>query len=359
MRPSSDKDKDNDIDNDDNDGIDDGARTPSAAAPAAAPASASAVQLRALGFCGADDSVRPRRLVLYAHLYPVVEFGVLFRPDREGLPRYPTEAWVRELSEAVNAQHAAAAASAAGKKMKLAAHLCGTRVDEVLRGDDGFVGKLEAWGFGRVQINATAVNGVDVSVFDDPGSSRTAVERFAKVAGDHPGLEFILQQNDETRPLWEGFLLEERRCNDGGDDDDDDEAFPTNVSFLLDESKGTGKLPEEGRWPPVPAVIAAASRYHRGVGYAGGIGPSNVRSVLGSIRRAVAAAAEEAEEETADDDRTTTTTTTKTFWIDMESSLRSTNVVNGADVFDLGKCYDVLETVCSEGCAAHPPVLGG
>jgi hypothetical protein len=40
--------------------------------------------LRALGLCGADDSVHPNMLILLSTAYPFIEFGVLFRPDKEG-----------------------------------------------------------------------------------------------------------------------------------------------------------------------------------------------------------------------------------------------------------------------------------
>jgi len=39
-------------------------------------------KLRALGFCGADDSVDPFLLGIICNSYPFVEFGVLFRPDK-------------------------------------------------------------------------------------------------------------------------------------------------------------------------------------------------------------------------------------------------------------------------------------
>jgi hypothetical protein len=39
-------------------------------------------KLRALGLCGADDSVNPNLLAMISHSYPFVEFGVLFRPDK-------------------------------------------------------------------------------------------------------------------------------------------------------------------------------------------------------------------------------------------------------------------------------------
>jgi hypothetical protein len=275
------------------------------------------MKIHALGLCGVDDSVHPNQLVMYAHLYPLVEFGVLFRPDREGQPRYPTKEWVALLSETAGAKNHNPRNR---NKMKLAAHLCERRVDEVLRGDDSFVSELYEWGFGRVQINATAVNGVDTSVFDKHPTA--AIKNFLAIVHHHPELEFILQKNDETRPLWEGVLIYTNINNI---------EFPSNVSMLLDESKGTGVLPKT--WPPIPPDTTYK------IGYAGGIGPSNVSEVLSKIREAVA--------EVGDKDGG--------FWIDMESSLRSQK--DGQDVFDLDKCYTVIMEVCREGYFSHPPFL--
>ena len=82
--------------------------------------------------------------------------------------------------------------------MKAAAHLCGSRVTQVLDGDCSFIEELISWGFSRVQINATSVNGVDISKLDQQ------VPTFLEAARKFPSIEFILQKNDETRPLWEG-----------------------------------------------------------------------------------------------------------------------------------------------------------
>lgn len=266
------------------------------------------MKLRAVGLCGVDNSVHPKQVVLYAHSYPFVEFGILFRPDKEGQPRYATPEWVRELSETIRAKN-----SHTSCRMKLAAHLCERRVDEVLRGDDSFVRELYEWGFGRVQINATAINGVDTSVFKDPKSN--FVQHFLEIASNHPKLEFILQQNDETQPLWQGVL--DARC----------ETFPANVSMLVDESKGTGRLPKT--WKPIESAKTPYS-----VGYAGGIGPDNIVSVLDQIEEAAG---------------------THPVWIDMESRLRS--VKEGKDVFDLDKCYTVINAVCDKKIFSHPDFL--
>ena len=89
-----------------------------------------AVNLTCLGFCGADDSVDPRLLASVSQVvfranpwpwwaawvpagpipatahtssasqrYPWVEWGVLFRDDKEGQPRFASAAWVDDLVE--------------------------------------------------------------------------------------------------------------------------------------------------------------------------------------------------------------------------------------------------------------------
>ncbi|KAL3941644.1 MAG: hypothetical protein SGBAC_004018 [Bacillariaceae sp.] len=260
-------------------------------------------KLRALGFCGADNSVSPRLLGVISHSYPFVEFGVLFRPDKEGGPRYASAEWVDELSKV---------SKSSGGTMRLAAHLCGARVNEVLGGKTDFLTNIEKLGFQRVQINATAVNGVDTSRLAE------SAEIFAKLASELPGLEFILQKNVETQPLWEGLLkLNSDTAGKAG-------CLPKNVTMLVDESKGTGVLASS--WPNPP------DEYD--IGYAGGIGPGNVEKVLEDVLVAGQG---------------------RDIWIDMESSLRS--IKGGKDVFDLDKCFDVVETVCKMGVYSHPSYI--
>jgi len=47
----------------------------------------SSLNLRVMGFCGADDSCQPEMLQLLSTHYPWIEWGVLFRPDLEGTAR--------------------------------------------------------------------------------------------------------------------------------------------------------------------------------------------------------------------------------------------------------------------------------
>ena len=285
---------------------------------------AAATTLRAAGFCGADDSVHPNMLVLIAQAYPIVEFGVLFRPDQEGQPRYATTSWVESLAAAVQAANQynndnknknsnKNNATTTNNNIKLAAHFCGSRVNDVLAGNgDDFIQQIINWGFGRIQINATAVNGVDTARLAEQAPNIVALAlRFRHV-------EFIIQQNEETRPLWQRLL--EESC-----------LLPKNISMLVDESKGTGQAPAKS-WPSPPSSYP---RYE--IGYAGGIGPHNIQSVLPAVLQAAAGGGRDS------------------VWIDMESSLRS--IKDGKDVFDLDKCYTVIDEVCKQGLASHPPFL--
>jgi hypothetical protein len=110
--------------------------------------------------------------------------------------------------------------------MQLAAHLCGTRVNEVLAGDHTFVKTLHGLGFRRVQvtaaaaaataaqvprhvplsrshadhpsqlvelqINATAVNGVDVSNLANQSEQvRAVILAMPEVCGPPPALRAV------------------------------------------------------------------------------------------------------------------------------------------------------------------------
>lgn len=255
------------------------------------------LKLRALGFCGVDDSVNPNLLAMICHSYPIVEFGVLFRPDKEGEPRYATMEWVEKLSVVVNKM----------KVMNLAAHLCGSHVNKFLNGEnDDFITQLYQWGFKRIQINATSVNGVDTSKLNK------SIPTFVEIIAKFDNIEFIIQKNEETKPLWEGLLLYYSTL------------WPKNLSMLVDESKGTGIAAKS--WP------IADGPYQ--IGYAGGIGPDTIEQVLPSVT--IAANGQE-------------------FWIDMESSLRS--IKNEKDIFDIDKCFQVIEVASGLGFIPLPSYL--
>ncbi len=154
------------------------------------------VHLRCVGFCGADDSVEPSKLAAISAEHEWVEWGVLLREDKAGQPRYASAGWLQRLG-----------AANAPRSMRLAAHLCSTRVDELLRGETAYVRRMhEEVGFSRFQINATRANGTDMSAFSDDVAAARCVERLREAFAELPQIEFILQRNSETRPLWERLL---------------------------------------------------------------------------------------------------------------------------------------------------------
>mmetsp|Transcript_23060 Transcript_23060/g.46137 ORF Transcript_23060/g.46137 Transcript_23060/m.46137 type:complete len:296 (+) Transcript_23060:75-962(+) len=286
---------------------------------------ASSPKLAALGFCGADDSVNHRHLILLGKSYPTIEWGILFRPDKEGQPRYATRQWVCRLAELLRQNDVATAPP----PIRLAAHLCGSHVNNLLSSStdtscanniDTFLTELYNWGFRRVQVNATAVNGVHTERLGE----KATIQSFLRTTAAHLKLEFIVQKNKETLPLWNGLL--------------EQEALPENIVFLHDESKGTGK--EASTWSTDPQFVTSSRKI---VGYAGGIKPVNVGKVAQDTIKAC--------QESGG----------KEFWIDMESGVRS-KVISASgkeeeDIFDLSKCYECIDTICELGLIEHPPVL--
>ena len=59
---------------------------------------------------------------------------------------------------------------------------------------------MRLYGIRRVQINATAVNEVDTSNLAE------SAQNVLSIVDTHVHLEFIIQKNGETNPLWEGIV---------------------------------------------------------------------------------------------------------------------------------------------------------
>lgn len=259
--------------------------------------------LRLVGFCGVDDTVSPQLLKDLSSHYEWVEWGVLFRSDLEGQARYASSDWVMRLVEIQKGCNGA---------LNLAAHLCGNRCQEVLEGDYSFVQSLSAMGFRRVQVNATAANSVTV----DATKMLNYVDNIRKCVDAVPQIEWIIQCNDETVPIWSELVKQPPSAS--------------NMSLLYDASCGKGVLVTSFPSPTLYPSIRC--------GYAGGIGPSSISSVLGNLAAVVA-------ESGAD---------TQPVWVDMESSLRAVLVadpVTGAtkDVFSVEKVFSCIERAVEAG----------
>ena len=193
-----------------------------------------------------------------------LEFGVLFSPKRQGSD--PRYPGEKLLGQLRRRTHL----------LHLSAHLCGEHARSVVRMSEARV-KLD--GFARVQVN-----------HDDPHDG--AIAQFAR---NRAGALPIAQTRGDVFPN------------------------SVTVSWLFDRSAGTGVAPSS--WPKHPGK-------GRLVGYAGGIGPDNVREVLEAI----------------DSDGP--------YWIDMESGVRSVDFL-GRDWLDLDKCEAVCLAVYGD------PTLGG
>lgn len=206
-------------------------------------------------FTGADDATGVQGMLALAERFPI-EWGILFSASRQGLdPRYPRDPY-RFI----------------GHGLALSAHLCGTYAELVVEG----VNIKRIWAelpsppqgfhaFERLQVNHRA-----------PDARRIAEFGWAI------GAQCIAQARGEVFPK------------------------DASIAWLFDRSGGTGAAPES--WPRHPGG-------GRLVGYAGGIGPANVREVIAAID------------------------STGPYWLDMESGVRAD------DWFDLELCRRVCEAV--------------
>lgn len=254
------------------------------------------IQLRAMGFCGADDSVSQEFMIFLSEHYPFIEWGVLFRPDLEGTPRYASWGWTTRLCQ-LEAQRTEECArkAVAFHPMRLAAHLCGSRCQEILDGDSVFVGELQLSGFKRVQVNATRANNVCI----DSENIEATISNVRMCMAQVPSIEWILQYNEETRCICDSFLSDPM----------------SNMSILYDASCGLGIEMKEF---PVP------ERTDIKYGYAGGINPNNICEILTRVQEV---------------------TNGKAVWVDMESSLRVKIMGDNGDlkdVFSIEKCFSCI-----------------
>ena len=233
------------------------------------------MRLKHITFTGIDARTDLQELQAIQQLYPIAEFGVLTSYHwYENGNRYLDPALVKNLR---------------GQGLNLALHICGSAAH------DAAIGKWE---------------NLDETIFS--ASSPVGIELFKRVQlnlsgrKDNPdycripliiGQELIIQQPAELElPLFENTL---KKWKEG--------AFPhrDTISALLDSSGGRGIDTPLKVWPTSGKI-----------GYAGGFNPENVEEKLSFLMSHI---------------------TQGTFWIDMESGVRTD------DWLDLEKVRQVLE----------------
>lgn len=232
-------------------------------------------KLTTVTFTGADDTVRPAQLVaMSANWLDAgfdVEWGILIGSSHGH--RFPSVEWINEL------------VSFARPKVKLSLHICGKHLRGIAAGMPLQVPPDVLAKFQRCQLNWHGEQQGEIEA--------NVVSAFKKMAGEWaPEVIFQLDGRNDMLPIraqtiWLG-----------------------KISGLFDLSHGAGVLPDA--WPEASLPSKAFK-----IGYAGGLGPENMKEQLPKIH---AAARGE-------------------YWIDMETKLFD------GQQFDLFRCEQVLDIV--------------
>ncbi len=225
-------------------------------------------KLKLVSLTGVDNQTKIDELNQFGKFYPYVEWAMLYVPHNEGAPRNPTASWRNQFINSWSYGH-------------VAAHLCGDKafhqlMDGSLPDDLTCVNRLQ------LNINARLKTFTDDEVVD-------VYHRALRL-----GPSIILQYNQVTAEAVKRFLSEVN------------ETHRERVHILLDESRGKGVCPES--WA-IPQEFEGMF-----CGFAGGINPNNVISVL-----------EQVDALGID------------YWIDMESGIREDNQ------FSIKKAHAILK----------------
>lgn len=252
---------------------------------------------------GADDTIKPEDLIRFSREFPFVEWAILASKkatiDGGGRLRYPSPRWISDLQ---------ALAETTGELPRLALHINGEWVKDLLLGKLTVPSELLHM-FARVQLNFHAERRQC-----DPPAFRKAVQAMA-------GKQIICQLDGASGNAHLEALQEEG---------------PIDTAGLFDVSGGAGVLPEA--WPRPIYLDVFPGEHGEGVesysyhGYAGGLGPHNLREQLPLIINAASP-------------RTAADPPCPRIWIDMETHIRSYDDRQ----FDLKKVHEALLIAVESG----------
>lgn len=196
--------------------------------------------MKTLSHCtltGVDERTDLGQIAELSRTYPIVEWGFLYSPKRQGQPgRYPSVDFLLSAFEALPAQ------------VGVALHICGAGVPQFIDAEPVVSRLVQLVGQrgGRLQLNFNARTTED---------GFTLSQLHACIAG-HPSVQFITQMNGANADVWQAL-----------------KDLP-NHAVLFDASGGKGVSADQW-FSPLQGVSC---------GYAGGLGPGNVAEELMKIR---------------------------------------------------------------------------
>lgn len=235
-------------------------------------------KLTRVTFTGADDTVDPRQLIAISEHSPIVEWGILIGSQHGH--RFPSYHWIGTLQTLANPQ------------VNLALHICGRHLRDIAAGRSiAALPKMQR--FQRCQLNWHG---------EPQGEISSNIYRAFKEMEGYWTPEVIFQLDGANNGL-------PVHC-----------ASMKKTAGLFDLSHGAGVLPEV--WPKNDVSDDEDFKQDTGlarfpIGYAGGLGPENLREQLPKIHAAARG----------------------DYWIDMETKL-----FEGLQ-FDMAKCREVLKIV--------------
>lgn len=239
---------------------------------------------------GADNEVAPQHMIQLSKQFRFVEWGILVGSnDRFGMPRYPTFDWIQRLLWE---------RSKTMPGMRLSLHLCGAMAREFIAHHRPHTCDLGKSGFTTTgmflwnQFDRVQVNGWNMDTHMDAMGCGTP--------------DVIVQCREPE-------LVDQ--CVE--------RAWQSNVwSVLVDASGGRGE--------PIKSFPKSQARW---LGYAGGIGPHNVRD---SLRKAFIASRDNAKPLRCQTGMLASEVEFSPFWLDMETGVRTD------DKLDMEKVIAVL-----------------
>lgn len=235
--------------------------------------------LTSVTLTGIDEHTSVDDIIAISNDFPAVEWGILYSPKvSDGAHPVPSEVAGQRYPRVRSIEKLLTELPG---NVQMAIHVCGKGAADLIN-EEPIVTKLLKMAEAREKPARVQLN------FNQ---SRTPVDldRLTELMAKHPRLRFITQHNKANRSVWEHL---------GG---------VPNFSVLFDESGGNGI--ECKTWQSPLAGVEC--------GYAGGLGPDNLRASMKHIVRAAAGGA---------------------FWIDMEGKLR-----DDLDRFDTAKARACLE----------------